>query len=602
MIKQIELKRFKKYKEDSFVLNPEGVTLLVGGNNAGKSTLIHAIAVWEFCKMILLHEKGRTVFNADQVGIGDGLGMSAEEFLPIAVPTLNHLWTNLKTQLPPEEKEAWPDRFNGYIMRIKCVWDYLDQKDKYIEIGLSLVNDRLFIRVTNSNISNDDHIITTVYLPTFAGILPKENKITLAERRAFLGRGMAGSVIRNMVYDLYLQDQAILTRMTGDHKRLTKEHREQYKKESPLQKLQENLRQTFHSELEIEPFNEAFQTVLRISERKLIPKENGTLEVLPKSKYTPRDIITQGSGYLQWLSIFCILYTPDVDVVLLDEPDAHLHTSLQSELFTHLNAVLSTEYQKQIFVSTHSVDMIKEAPLNNIFNMEEKKYLSSEASRVAVLHGIGSEYFPKIDLLKKYKQLIFVENESDQKMLSIWGEKCGLPMPQHVVYWTTTEPHAIRRQIFNELCKHIPDLKCISLRDRDMDNVDMVGESLTYKGIHLPPNSPILLLEWRRKNIESYCLCPKAIATASGKSVDDVKAHLQKHFALAIDDDGFTDATPPEPIMTLDGKHIFIKESVGIEHVYHCNKYDVAKAMTAEEVCEDIRTFITRARTLFEAE
>ena len=312
--------------------------------------------------------------------------------------------------------------------------------------------------------------------------------------------------------------------------------------------------------------------------------------------------IWHASGYLQWLSIFCILYTPDVDVVLLDEPDAHLHTSLQSELFTHLNAVLSTEYQKQIFVSTHSVDMIKEAPLNNIFNMEEKKYLSSEASRVAVLHGIGSEYFPKIDLLKKYKQLIFVENESDQKMLSIWGEKCGLPMPQHVVYWTTTEPHAIRRQIFNELCKHIPDLKCISLRDRDMDNVDMVGESLTYKGIHLPPNSPILLLEWRRKNIESYCLCPKAIATASGKSVDDVKAHLQKHFALAIDDDGFTDATPPEPIMTLDGKHIFIKESVGIEHVYHCNKYDVAKAMTAEEVCEDIRTFITRARTLFEAE
>lgn len=62
------------------MLNAEGVTLLVGGNNAGKSTLIHAIAVWEFCKMILMHEKGREVFNEDQVGVGDGLGMSAEEF------------------------------------------------------------------------------------------------------------------------------------------------------------------------------------------------------------------------------------------------------------------------------------------------------------------------------------------------------------------------------------------------------------------------------------------------------------------------------------------------------------------------------------------
>lgn len=300
MIKRIELKRFKKYKEQSFNLNPEGVTLLVGGNNAGKSTLIHAIAVWEFCKMILMHEKGRTVFNEDQVGVGDGLGMSAEEFLPIAVPTLNHLWTNLKTQLSTEEKEAWPDRFNGYILRIKCIWDYMDQTDKFLEMGLSLVNDRLFIRVTNSNIHEDDHIITTVYLPTFAGVLPKESKVTLAERRAFLGRGMAGSVIRNMVYDLYLQDQVVFKRILSGRMRLTKAQKEQYKKESPLQRLQENLRQTFRSELEIEPFNEAFQTVLRITERKLVPK-NGTLEVLPKTKYTPRDIITQGSGYLQWL-------------------------------------------------------------------------------------------------------------------------------------------------------------------------------------------------------------------------------------------------------------------------------------------------------------
>ena len=30
--------------------------------------------------------------------------MSAEDFLPLAVPSLNHLWTNLKTQLSPSEK------------------------------------------------------------------------------------------------------------------------------------------------------------------------------------------------------------------------------------------------------------------------------------------------------------------------------------------------------------------------------------------------------------------------------------------------------------------------------------------------------------------
>lgn len=84
--------------------------------------------------------------------------------------------------------------------------------------------------------------------------------------------------------------------------------------------------------------------------------------------------------------------------------------------------------------------------------------------------------------------------------------------------------------------------------------------------------------------------------------MEDVKRHIRQNFALAIDDDGFVETDAPELVITLDGKHIFSKETVGIEHVYHCNKYDVAKAMTAEEVCEDVKTFLTRVRNFFEVE
>ena len=273
MIKQVELTRFKKYKSCRFALNPDGVTLLVGGNNAGKSTLIHAISVWEFCKMILLHEKGRDVFNHGEWGSSEGFGMSAEEFLPIAVPSLNHLWTNLKTQLSPSEKEAWTDDYPGYIMRIKCIWDYKDQIDRMLEIGLSLVNDRLFIRITDSNLESEDHLLSAVYLPTFAGVLPKENKATIAERRAFLGRGMAGSIIRNMIYDLYLEDKRIYDQLLQDKPRLSSSEKNTWMKTSPLQKLQGNMRATFSSQLEIEPFSEDFHTVLRINERRVALKD-----------------------------------------------------------------------------------------------------------------------------------------------------------------------------------------------------------------------------------------------------------------------------------------------------------------------------------------
>lgn len=583
------------------MLNPSGLTLLVGGNNAGKSTLIHALAVWEFCKMILIHEKGRNVFNQDQIGTGEGFGMSAEEFLPIAVPSLNHLWTNLKTQLSSDEKASWPDSYPGYIMRIKCTWDYAERRDRFLEIGLSLVNDRLFIRITNSNLCNEDYIPSVVYLPTFAGVLPKESKATLAERRAYLGRGMAGSIIRNMIYDLYVEDIKIRDELLIGKTRMSRSDKRDLLCRSPLQKLQENLRSTFQSELEIEPFNESFHTIIKIYERKVITNDEGRAEVLPKTKYTPRDIITQGSGYLQWLSIFCILYTSGIDVLLLDEPDAHLHATLQEELLNRLIEVCDdARGNKQIFVSTHSVEMIKQAPLNIIFSMDARKYLYEEASRVAVLKGIGSEYFPKLDLLKRYKRLMFIENESDRRILKILGEKCGIDLPDDIVYWANTDSHADRRHVFCELHRIIPDLRCISLRDRDMDTPESIGDGLEYKGIQFDPSAPILALEWRRKNIESYLLCPRAIAAASGTTIDDVKQHFCANFALAIDDDGYIEANPPEAIITLDGKHIFITETTGLEHAFHCNKYDVADKMTATEVCQDIKTFLTRTREWFD--
>lgn len=596
MIKQIKLTRFKKYKSQTFNLSSNGISLLVGGNNSGKTTLIHALSVWEFCKMVLKHEKGEKVFTAEELGHGEGFGMSAEEFLPIAVPSLNHLWTNLKTQLSTAEKAEWQDRYPGYIMRIECIWDYEDQTDKCLEFGLSLVNDRLFIRVTNTNLSVNDHIPYIVYLPTLAGVLPKENKATVAERRAFLGQGMAGSIIRNMIYDLYKSDIEMRNALKGDKDRLSESDKRELNQHSPLQKLQNNLRETFSSELEIEPFNEDFHTVLRIFERKVTIDGNGRYTPLPKSRYTPRDIITQGSGYLQWLSIFSIIYTSDIDVVLLDEPDAHLHARLQSELLNRIQGSLNGQINKQIFISTHSVEIIKQAPLEIIYSMETRKYLSEESSRVAVLSGIGSEYFPKLDLLKRYKKLIFVENESDKQILKKLGEKCNIPLSDEVVFWPTTDDHAHRRHLFTELHRIIPDLKCISIRDRDMENVDVVGEGLEYKPINLPADSQILLLNWRRKNIESYLLCPRAIAEYASVDVEAVKAHIQNHFAIVIDDSGYTEADPPDAIKTIDGKQMFTNSVNGFEKVYRCKKYDVADHMREDEVCQDIKTFLTRTR------
>ncbi len=599
MIKEVKLTRFKKYNNHRFQLLPCGVTLFVGGNNSGKSTLIQALAVWEFCKMVLLHEKGRDIFNESMVGKGEGYGMSAEDFLPIAMPSLNHLWTNLKTQLSSKEKESWPDKFTGYILRILCKWDSKKScAEKYLEIGLALANDRLFIRVTKSNLNDGDDIPNVVYLPTFAGVIPKENKATHAERRAFLGKGMAGSILRNMVYDLYLKELEIKKELLQGGNRLRDSVKKEFLQRSPLQRLQKNLRETFRSELEVMPFSEDFHTTIKINERKGVFK-NGEWEVLRKTDYSPRDIITQGSGYLQWLSIFSVLYAEDVDVLLLDEPDAHLHASLQKELFSKLSEAIQQENGKQILVSTHSVEMIEQAPLDMIFSMDDKKYLNQESSRVSVLSGIGSEYCPKLDCIKKEKRLVFFENESDLKIIKTLGEKCGSLLKNNFATWANTHSHADRRRIYECLKREIPSLKCISLRDRDMDCPKNIRKDLTFQGISGDnSDSNILFLEWRRKNIESYLLCPKAIANASGKTINEVKKYFNDECALSIEDNGYTVSSPPETIITVDGKNLFTKKG-GIQKKFGCDKYAVAQHMGAECVCEDIKIFIKRANDFF---
>ena len=46
--------------------------------------------------------------------------------------------------------------------------------------------------------------------------------------------------------------------------------------------------------------------------------------------------MVEGQGFLQWLSVYALTLSPEVDVVLLDEPDAHLNAALQKDMLQSL--------------------------------------------------------------------------------------------------------------------------------------------------------------------------------------------------------------------------------------------------------------------------
>jgi hypothetical protein len=319
VITKASFHRFKKFRDTKIQLNP-GVTLLAGGNNSGKTSILQGLAIWEFCKTVLEIEVGKKSLCVG--GQRQGVGIGDDNFTPINVPSLKHLWTNLRTR-----KDTEPD---GYTLLLRIDWTYQTLK-RYLTIGLSLVNDRLFIKDKETNVQEDEPIPRIAYVPPFAGIVSKEPRHTKAAIRAYIGQGLAGAVLRNIILDLYIanRNRRLEEKITKGGAKL-----ERLRNEDPFERLKSLLQKVFSYGLRIGEFNELYHTSISIDAYRGDVKKNRFQRL---HDYTPRDLMVEGSGFLQWLTVLALSLDPDINLVLLDEPDAHLHPSLQEVLLAELN-------------------------------------------------------------------------------------------------------------------------------------------------------------------------------------------------------------------------------------------------------------------------
>lgn len=577
MISRVTFHRFKQFKDETFELRP-GVTLLAGGNNAGKSSILHGLAVWEFCRTAIEMERGLGTFLTGHGG--QGLGLGDDEFSPINVPSLKHLWTNLKTQ-----KDVEPD---GYTLRIQCEWTGT-HGPRHLEFGLALSNDRLFVKTTASNLDAEDDLPRLAYLPPFAGMTDREMRAAGAIRRRRIGEGLAGAVLRNILLDMQERNAGERRRLRGEKSKINDRDLAALRASDPWELLQQNLRATFGAEIDIAPFREEYHSYIQaeIVKGKL---DGHKLKRFPH--YNKRDLMVEGSGFLQWLSVFGLATDPEINVLLLDEPDAHLHPSLQEQLLNSLETIVAAT-GKQVLIATHSTEILRDAEPADILQVRSSKgsrYLVDESQKVGLLAGLGSDYAPRIDRVKKTKRLLFVEGRSDIAVLKTLAGKLGILWPESWVDWTTTRTQKERKQLFLALKEEIPELVVLSLRDRDDEPLEAVASDLVdpsasgEAGFH--PR------RWRRRYIESYLIWPRAIAAASGKSPEEVEQDLSDQHAIAVGA-RFLDSDAPQALMDVRGKAI-LKPSSGNATLtqFEASAYDVAQEIEAEAIPEDIKTFL----------
>lgn len=578
MIHKCKITNFKRLGTKEIFLK-DNISLVVGGNNSGKTSVLHALAVWEYAKQVLMYEKSpRALYHGFS---GDGYGVTLDDFTPINIPSFKYLWTNLKAD-------------SGYTLEISCFW-MLDDVEKYLKIGLAYGQEKLYIKPLDSNVNEGDYIPRVVYLPTFAGINSKEEWHTPAVRNKYIGQGLAGSVLRNQIMELFLENAKIRKERKGNRSKILDSDLKWIRENDAYELLNHTIFSIFKGILYPKAFNPNFHTHVLVNFRKGVI-ENKRFK--PISDYKERDIMVEGSGFLQWLSVYTMAVTPNIDILLLDEPDAHLHCSLQSELFAHLQSI-ATLKRKQILIATHSTEIIKTFEFEKILSVSNTsiRYLASADAKVKIISGIGSEYFPLLEAVQKNKRVLFVENKSDAKFLEIFCGKYSV-WPNNLVIWPKANKQTERTVLYSYLKEQIRDLKCISLSDRD-NELYREGTSNLHDTTpdKVEGNSELRYRKWRRWEMESYLISKPAIVrlimNKNGISNDDATRDFDNYTAslgIVINPDyKQSDRTVSNaPLFNMDAKALLgpICSHYGID------KYSIANEMYEEDLFDDVRTLV----------
>jgi energy-coupling factor transporter ATP-binding protein EcfA2 len=579
MISKVTVQNFKQFKDTSeFVLKSAGLTFLAGGNNSGKSTLLQALTVWEFARSIIEIKKGR---HALELGARTpSFGINIDEFSPIALPNLKYLFSDLRVSTGP--------RGEGYPLRIRCEWTREDAAtpNRHLEFGLAHANDRLFLKCSSTNLDAADHIPRLAYLPSFAGIGPREEKMSPAIRKRWIGRGLAGSVLRNLLYDFWEHNRNEREAARAPNGQIPRAIVLELRRTHPWEQLLSVLEEVFKTGLTIAEFDVSYHTTIDVTAwaGHLV---NGRFKKKPGA--SQKDLMVEGSGFLQWLSVYALAVSKELNGLLLDEPDAHLHPALQGHLI-HKLGQLARETNKQVLLATHSTTILSETRVDRIFRMEERKYLDDERGRVALFIGLGSQYAPRLDQLKRLKRLFLHDGPSDLEVLHIWARTLGLAWPDNLVCWKYTKDRSAREILFDELRAEIPGLMAISLQDRDDYPFAETRANLTFDSLTLF-NRGLGLRRWRRRNLENHLLHPGAIARAAGKTEHEVRALLSDPHGLHIPPE-FTKSQCVQTLANTDGKEIITNHVRSVRAEFGVDYKQIAEAMTAAEIPDDPKTLL----------
>lgn len=219
-----------------------------------------------------------------------------------------------------------------------------------------------------------------------------------------------------------------------------------------------------------------------------------------------------GTGYLQLIQIFCYIILFNPKILLIDEPDIHLHPSVQERLAENL---LNIARQKgiKIVMTSHSPFIVRGAPPDtNVIWLSEGQKQTDDRSIVELALGWGA--FGKRVIVVSED----AKNDFLKKLIRQWPEidrvVTVLPGRGYKHLLTKSEALELRNALGGKF-------KVLVHRDRDSltdEEIEMLKQRYDDNGVNL----------WitEQSDLEAEFCDPTCIASLTGRSISDCQALL----------------------------------------------------------------------------
>jgi len=571
MINKLTLRNFKSIGEQSYDFTD--FDLLVGRNNSGKSTVLQALAIWQFCV---------DEFHRAKRSGSTGIQIVLPNFTALPVPEFNLLWKDRTDRFYPTENGSKKQKF--ILIEITVEWRDPANVSRAFGVELRYHSPQTIYATPVDGwaafreCEKTSHLPRIAFVPPFSGLEPSEKWLDVAPTRQQVGKGQPGSVLRNLLLRVCPPPpQDALGKVAKG-----------YKVPDDWTELANVVQRWFSVDLLPPQYDSAKDVHIGVEYR-----QNGKTY----------DLISGGSGFHQTMTLLAFLYGYQPTTILLDEPDAHLHVNLQREILDYFKKK-SAEKGVQFLIATHAEEFARGVDAHQILSLLKQVPTRIE-STPEVLRAMAEVSNEEITRLMGSPYIVYVEGETDERILRAWAPQCGaLPVMDKIDFkimggGNKQDMKKLADEHFEALKQIVPKVKRLMLFDYDSDD----------EAFHPPATNPSLA-EWRRKNIENYLLVAPAWRRAALQVLQLPQDDLFTQPVLQAIDQFFADENLTLPasktwrnvsaniFQEVDGKRILFKNDTSLFHTLRRGdptvevlRERVAAVMTTDEIHEDVHQF-----------